>query len=460
MAPGSRLRARHALFDKLVYGKLRAAVGGQVVAAVSGSAPLGERLGHFFRGVGLPVLEGYGLTETTAGITVNTLGAQRIGSVGRPVPGHGVRIADDGEILLTGPIVFRRYWHNEQATAEAIEDGWFHSGDIGELDDAGFLSITGRKKEIIVTAGGKNVAPRCSRTGCGRTRWSASAWWSATGSRSSARWSRSTPRRCRGGASATASLPGTAPPTWWTTRTCVAEIADAVAEANKAVSRAEQIREFRILPVDFTEAGGELTPTMKVKRAVVAKTLRRRDREHLRAAGRRPRRGEGPRRRPSSRRRWATRAGHVQSRRIHSRPAAPIARARSGSPSRSATASASARTSRPSTTRPVRPSRTVSGAPPESARHHRQAARRGLQQHDAQALDVEPAAARAARQREHVADGVVGRQLRRRHRPGEHHVLGHARAGGEAPQPVGVGPAADEQQARPRHPLPDQRATP
>ncbi len=118
--PGLLLAARHALFDRLVYRKLRAAVGGRVVAAVSGSAPLGERLGHFFRGVGLPVLEGYGLTETSAGITVNTLGAQRVGTVGRPVPGHGVRIADDGEVLLTGPIVFRRYWRNERGHRRGV----------------------------------------------------------------------------------------------------------------------------------------------------------------------------------------------------------------------------------------------------------------------------------------------------------------------------------------------------
>ena len=268
--PGIALRARHALFDRLVYGKLRAVVGGQVRAAVSGSAPLGARLGHFFRGVGIPILEGYGLTETSAGITVNTLEATRIGSVGRPMPGHSVRIADDGEILLKGPIVFRGYWKNEQATTEALEDGWFHSGDIGELDDAGFLTITGRKKEIIVTAGGKNVAPavledrlrahplvsQCMVVGDQQPFIAALVTIDAE------------------------ALPG------WLERhgkpagngvpvddaELRAEVQQAVDEANRAVSRAEQIREFRILTVDFTEAGGEMTPTLKVKRQVVAKT--------------------------------------------------------------------------------------------------------------------------------------------------------------------------------------------
>jgi long-chain acyl-CoA synthetase len=271
--PGLALRLRHALCDRLVYRKLRDVVGGNVVAAVSGAAPLGERLGHFFRGIGLPVLEGYGLTETTAGVTLNALGAQRVGTVGRPVPGHSVRIADDGEVLVKGPIVFRRYWKNEAATAEALEDGWFHTGDIGELDDAGFLRITGRKKELIVTAGGKNVAPavledrlrahplisQCMVVGDGQPFIGALVTIDAE------------------------ALPG------WLDRAgkpadtpiadlvddpeLRAEIAQAVEDANQAVSRAEQIREFRILPVDFTEAGGEMTPTMKVKRAVVAKTF-------------------------------------------------------------------------------------------------------------------------------------------------------------------------------------------
>lgn len=270
--PGPALRVRHAVFDRLVFGRLRATVGGRVVAAVSGSAPLGERLGHFFRGAGIPVLEGYGLTETSAGIAVNTLDVQRVGSVGRPIPGHAVRIADDGEVLLSGPIVFRRYWRNESATDESIQDGWFRSGDVGELDDDGFLQITGRKKELIVTAGGKNVAPavledivrahplvsQCVVVGDGKPFVGALITLDADALRG---WRERNGRPPGDGA---ADLVDDA--------ALRAEIDSAVAEANSAVSRAEQIREFRILPADFSEANGEITPTLKVRRAVVART--------------------------------------------------------------------------------------------------------------------------------------------------------------------------------------------
>ncbi|MGZ4640261.1 MAG: AMP-dependent synthetase/ligase, partial [Actinomycetes bacterium] len=154
------VRAQHALFDRLVYAKLRDALGGRCEHAVSGGAPLGERLGHFYRGIGVNALEGYGLTETTAALTVNLPEAQKVGTVGRPLQGTAVRVADDGELVFKGGQVFEGYWHNDQATAEAIDDdGWFHTGDVGEVDDEGFVRITGRKKEILVTAGGKNVAP-------------------------------------------------------------------------------------------------------------------------------------------------------------------------------------------------------------------------------------------------------------------------------------------------------------
>src|SRR6185312_3294108 len=152
--------AQHRVFDRLVYAKLRAALGGRCEHAVSGGAPLGDRLGHFYRGIGVNVLEGYGLTETTAALTANMPDAQKVGTVGRPLQGTSVRVADDGELLFRGGQVFAGYWHNDEATAEAKDtQGWFHTGDLGEIDNEGFVRITGRKKEILVTAGGKNVSP-------------------------------------------------------------------------------------------------------------------------------------------------------------------------------------------------------------------------------------------------------------------------------------------------------------
>ncbi|MGH3319302.1 MAG: AMP-dependent synthetase/ligase [Streptosporangiaceae bacterium] len=266
--PGVVLRARHALFDRLVYGKLRAALGGNVQYAVSGGAPLGVRLGHFFRGIGVTVLEGYGLTETSPATNVNVPGALKIGTVGRPFPGTTIRIADDGEILVKGEQVFRGYWRNPQATAEILDpDGWLRTGDIGELDGEGFLRITGRKKELIVTASGKNVAPavledgvrahplvsQCLVVGDQRPYVAALVTLDAE---ALAGWQKQhgkqeDPARLRDDPD------------------IVSEIQDAVDDANKAVSRAESIRRFRILAGDFTEESGHLTPTLKVKRHVV-----------------------------------------------------------------------------------------------------------------------------------------------------------------------------------------------
>ncbi|MFJ7217037.1 AMP-dependent synthetase/ligase [Amycolatopsis sp. NPDC098790] len=268
---GFGLKAKHLVFDKLVYGKLRAALGGRCVAAVSGGAPLGARLAHFFRGIGVPVFEGYGLTETSAAANVNTQTAFRVGTVGKPVNGTSVRIADDGEVMLKGDVVFRAYYNNPQATAESLTDGWFHTGDLGELDSDGFLKITGRKKEIIVTAGGKNVAPsgledtikaaplvsQAMVVGDQRPFIAAlvtvdeeyfPAWKSQHGKPSSA---------------TVADLASDAD--------LLAEIQAAVDEANKSVSKAEAIKKFTVLANDFTEAGGEITPSLKLKRNVVTK---------------------------------------------------------------------------------------------------------------------------------------------------------------------------------------------
>ena len=266
--PSLAVRARHAVFSRLVYGKLRDALGGNVAYALSGGAPLGDRLGHFYRGIGLPVLEGYGLTETTAALTVNLPDAHKIGTVGRPLPGTAVRVADDGELLFRGGQVFAGYWENEDATRETLErDGWFHTGDVGEVDDEGFVRITGRKKEIIVTAGGKNVAPavledrlrahalvdQCMVVGDGQPFIAAlvtldpdavSAWAQAHGK-----------------SGRTADLVDDPD--------LRAEIEAAVEDANKAVSKAESIRKFKVLADAWTEEGGQLTPSLKLKRNVV-----------------------------------------------------------------------------------------------------------------------------------------------------------------------------------------------
>ncbi|WP_434991867.1 AMP-dependent synthetase/ligase [Arthrobacter sp. Ld5] len=265
------LKVKHAVFDRLLYGKIRAAMGGRVEHAVSGGAPLGDRLGHFFHGIGLMVLEGYGLTETTAPITVNTPKRIKIGTVGAPLPGNAVKIADDGEILARGVCVMKGYYNRPDLTDEAFLDGWFRTGDIGELDDDGFLRITGRKKEIIVTASGKNVIPalledtiranalvsQCVVLGDGRPFISALVTIDEE------------------------ALPG------WLDRhqmpagtttveaaehpTVLAEIQALVDQANSTVSRAEAIKEFRIVTTDFTETTGHLTPSLKIKRAQVLK---------------------------------------------------------------------------------------------------------------------------------------------------------------------------------------------
>jgi long-chain acyl-CoA synthetase len=266
--PGPVLRARHRIADALVLRRLRGALGGNTQWAISGGAPLGERLGHFFRSVGVTVLEGYGLTETTAPVTVNVPGHVVIGTVGPPLPGSAVRIADDGEVLVRGPGVFRGYHGNEAATREAFDDGWFRTGDLGALDADGMLTITGRKKEIIVTAGGKNVAPAVLED---RVR--AHALVSQCVVVGDA----------RPFIGALITLDAEALPGWLavhgkpeltveqaaTDPDVLAALQQAVDRANLAVSRAESIRKFRVLATDFTVENGYLSNKLGVKRFLV-----------------------------------------------------------------------------------------------------------------------------------------------------------------------------------------------
>ncbi|MBW9094052.1 long-chain fatty acid--CoA ligase [Microbacterium jejuense] len=262
-------KIKFALFDKLVYSKLREAMGGRVTYAVSGSAPLGPRLGHFFHSLGVTILEGYGLTETTAPATVNIPSKSKIGTVGPVLPGVGIRLADDGEIQVRGINVFKEYWRNDEATAAAFDGDWFKTGDVGSFDDEGFLTITGRKKEIIVTAGGKNVSPAALED----------------------------PIRAnpivgqvvvvgdqKPFISALITLDPEMLPTWLANNDLPkdlsladaaanpavrAEVQRAIDEANKYVSRAESIRKFTILPTEWTEDSGHLTPKMSIKRNVI-----------------------------------------------------------------------------------------------------------------------------------------------------------------------------------------------
>ncbi|MEU4995229.1 AMP-dependent synthetase/ligase [Streptomyces sp. NPDC021622] len=269
--PSLGLKIKYKTFDKLVYSKLRAVLGGRGEYAISGGAPLGERLGHFFRGIGFTVLEGYGLTESCAATAFNPWDRTKIGTVGQPLPGSVVRIADDGEVLLHGEHLFTGYWNNEGATEEALADGWFHTGDIGTLDEDGYLRITGRKKEIIVTAGGKNVAPaviedrirahalvaECMVVGDGRPFVGALV---TIDDEFLGRWAAD---HGKPAGSTAASLRDDAD--------LLAAVQSAVDDGNAAVSKAESVRKFRVLATQFTEESGHLTPSLKLKRSVVAK---------------------------------------------------------------------------------------------------------------------------------------------------------------------------------------------
>jgi long-chain acyl-CoA synthetase len=263
------LKLQFALFDRLVLSKIRTALGGRVKYAVSGSAPLGLYLGHFYRSLGLTILEGYGLTETTAPVSVNRPSTFKIGKVGPPLPGVSVRIADDGEVQVKGICVFAGYWKNDAATAEAFDGDWFKTGDLGEIDENGYISITGRKKEIIVTAGGKNVAPAALEDPIRAN--SVVAQVIAVGDQ-------------KPFIGALVTLDAEMLPSWLKNNgedptlslesACsnpkvVAEVQRAVDAANSHVSRAESIRKFVILPLELSEASGHLTPKLSIKRSVI-----------------------------------------------------------------------------------------------------------------------------------------------------------------------------------------------
>ncbi|WP_326817280.1 AMP-dependent synthetase/ligase [Streptomyces sp. NBC_01762] len=267
--PGWGLRAARALYDPLVYRRIRAALGGHVRYAICGGSPLGRRLASFYAGAGIEIFEGYGLTETTAAATVTPPLKPRLGTVGWPLPGTAVRIADDGEVLLSGGQVFRGYWDTERgAPVPALDGGWFATGDLGALDEDGYLTITGRKKEIIMTTGGKNVAPapledwlrahplvsQCMVVGDNRPFITALITLEPDGI---LHWRQMRKKQ---------DVP---------IRELVADeelrgaLQRAVDEANRLVSRAESIRKFVVLPVDFTEEGGHLTPSLKLKRDAI-----------------------------------------------------------------------------------------------------------------------------------------------------------------------------------------------
>jgi long-chain acyl-CoA synthetase len=263
------LKLQFALFDRLVLSKIRAALGGRVEYAVSGSAPLGLFLGHFYRSLGLTILEGYGLTETTAPVTVNRPSNFKIGKVGPPLPGVSVRVAEDGELQVKGICVFEGYWKNEAATAEAFIDGWFRTGDIGEIDDDGQVSITGRKKEIIVTAGGKNVSPAALEDPIRAN--SVIGQVIVVGEQRPFIGALITldPEMLPVWLNNNGEDPGLSLEEARSNQRVIAEVQRAVDAANATVSRAESIRKFVILPIELTEASGHLTPKLSIKRSVI-----------------------------------------------------------------------------------------------------------------------------------------------------------------------------------------------
>ncbi len=271
--PGPVLRARHAVFERMVYRRMRAALGGRLTHAVAGGAPLGDRLGHVFRGAGIPVLEGYGLTETTGATTATAPGDHKVGRVGRPLPGTAVRVSREGELLVRGPHVFAGYRGDPTGT-EAVftEDGWLCTGDLGEIDDEGFVRVTGRMREILVTTGGKNVSPglledavrahplvgQCLVVGDARPYVAALVTLDREAART---WADGRGRPDDPGSLAV-------------DEDLLAEVQVAVDRANERVSQAESIRRWTVVPTEWTEESGELTPSLKLRRHVVSRRHR------------------------------------------------------------------------------------------------------------------------------------------------------------------------------------------
>ena len=267
--PSRVQKAKRAVYDKVVYGKIKEAMGGSVWYGITGGSAMSADLSHFFRGMGVPIYEGYGLTETCAAACVNNANGNKIGTVGRPVNGYSVRINDDGEIEFKGPGVFDKYWKNPAATEEALTDGWFNTGDLGEVDDEGYVSITGRKKDLIVTAGGKNISPGPMEEIIRQDPLISNALVVGDGKpfvgvlvtldeEELKRWKADRNIPANKKVSELAQDPALR-----------AEVQDAVNLANATVSRTEAIKRFRILDRDLSEQHDEMTPTMKVKRNVV-----------------------------------------------------------------------------------------------------------------------------------------------------------------------------------------------
>jgi long-chain acyl-CoA synthetase len=266
--PNPALKAQHQLADKLVLGKVRDLFGGRVKLCLTGAAPIDPEVLTFFHAAGVWVLEGYGMTETSAVATVNTIPEHRVGTVGKALPGCEIKISDDGEVLMKGPNIFKGYWRNEEATEEDLKDGWLHSGDLGEIDGDGYLKITGRKKDLIITSSGKNVTPSNIENAIRQNRWISQAV--VFGDRKPYLTALITLDPDEAGTLAEhVGASGADPEQLADNEKVREEIQKAVDEANKQFARIEQVKKFSILGRDLSQEEDELTPTLKVKRAKV-----------------------------------------------------------------------------------------------------------------------------------------------------------------------------------------------